>query len=327
MNAQASQLRKNTTAVRIHFNWFGTKKTLTNSQKAKAAETFGASKDYLSASQKILDTNHPAFRAVTAIKTQITDYWRGNTLPYVEAGVRLLSKSKVAEFDQVLKGFREAFNNALQALDDVLYELKNQAQLKLGTLYRDENYPPSIKEEFDFTWDFPSIEPPDYLMKLAPDVYEKEKAAIEARLSEAVTMAETAFMEEFQKLVQHLAERLEPGQDNQKKVFRDSTIDNLLDFFKRFKELHLGGSEQLESLVGQAEDILKGFTPKELRDNKALRQDIAKDLATVKEKLNTLVVNAPRRQIIRIKENGNASQATASQPTPTSAASPQAAAG
>mgnify|MGYP003446089764 CR=1 FL=1 len=77
-------------AVRVCFTWLGLRKTLTADQKDQAAEGFGAQREYLSAGKKLLDTSHPAFKAVTAIRHRAIAYWRGISLPYPEAGIRLI---------------------------------------------------------------------------------------------------------------------------------------------------------------------------------------------------------------------------------------------
>ena len=38
--------------------------------------------------KKLLDTKHPAFKTVTAIKGRIVSYWKAMSLPYPEPGVR-----------------------------------------------------------------------------------------------------------------------------------------------------------------------------------------------------------------------------------------------
>lgn len=62
----AQRLRTTTAAVRVSFTWLGVRKTLTAEQKAEAAEPFGAIAHFLSAGKKLIDTAHPAFKAVTA---------------------------------------------------------------------------------------------------------------------------------------------------------------------------------------------------------------------------------------------------------------------
>ena len=75
----AQRLRTTMAACRVQFTWFGTQKSLTPEQKAQAAEAFDAEGQFLSAGKKLLDTRHTAFRAVTAIRGKITDYWKGLT--------------------------------------------------------------------------------------------------------------------------------------------------------------------------------------------------------------------------------------------------------
>ena len=86
----AQRLRSTMAAVRVSFTWMGTQKTLTPEQKAQAAEAFDAEGQFLSAGKKLLDTRHPAFRAVTAIRGKVDAYWKGSGLPFPEPGVRLI---------------------------------------------------------------------------------------------------------------------------------------------------------------------------------------------------------------------------------------------
>src|SRR5436190_9217945 len=89
-SSPAQRLRTNTTAIRLSFTWLGVRKTLTPEQRTEAAEQFGAEGNYLSAGKKLLDTKHPAFRAVTAVRGRASAYWRGISLPFPEPGLRLI---------------------------------------------------------------------------------------------------------------------------------------------------------------------------------------------------------------------------------------------
>ncbi|MGB2822665.1 MAG: hypothetical protein WBF17_16895, partial [Phycisphaerae bacterium] len=66
--------------MRVSFEWLGVRKTLRPDQKAQAADPFGAEGAYLSAAKKLLDTRHPAYKSVTAVKSRIVSYWKGMTL-------------------------------------------------------------------------------------------------------------------------------------------------------------------------------------------------------------------------------------------------------
>ena len=149
------------------------------------------------------------------------------------------------------------------------------------------------------TWEFPNVEPPSYLQQLSPELYRQESQRVSARFDEAVQLAETAFIEEMSRLVSHLTERINGSEDGQPKVFRDTAIENIREFFHRFRELNVHSSEQLDQLVEQSQRILSGVEPQALRDTAQLRQRVAGELSAVQSVLDGLLVDRPRRNILR----------------------------
>lgn len=76
-------------AARVSLSWLGVRKTLSQEQRAQAADTFGAEGEFLSAGMKLLDTRHEKFKAVTAVKSRVIQYWKSLSLPYPEPGSTL----------------------------------------------------------------------------------------------------------------------------------------------------------------------------------------------------------------------------------------------
>ncbi len=70
-------------------------------------------------------------------------------------------------------------------------------------------------------------------------------------------------------------------------------------FFERFRWLDVGSNEQLNALVEQAQQLVEGVTPQELRDSSALRQQVVTQLAGTQSVLDGLLVDRPRRIIQR----------------------------
>jgi hypothetical protein len=87
--------------------------------------------------------------------------------------------------------------------------------------------------------------------------------------------------------------------DGTPKIFRDSAIGNLRDFFERFRTLNVRSNAQLDELVSQCQRIIGGVEPQRLRDNQMLRRHVATHLSTVQSVLDGLLVDRPRRRIIR----------------------------
>jgi hypothetical protein len=140
-------------------------------------------------------------------------------------------------------------------------------------------------------------------MRIAPEVYQQEKERIARRFEEAVELAEQAFLTEFARLVAHLTERLSSGGEGERKVFRDSAVMNLMEFFERFKHLNVRSNAQLDELVEQAQRVVQGVGAQELRDNEGLRQHVAAQLAGVQSVLDGLLVDRPRRSLVRNRSN------------------------
>jgi hypothetical protein len=286
-------------AVRVSLRWFGIRKSLSAEQKSEAADAFGAEGSFLSAGKKLIDTSHPAFKAVTAVRHRIVSLWRSMSLPYVEPGVRLIRQDRIDQFNTRMQELREELDEAVWRLDEHYAELKSAARDRLGRLYSSADYPDSLRGLFGVQWDFPSVEPPDFLRELNPQLYAEECRRVQARFDEAVRLAEETFAAELARLVSHLTERLSGQEDGKPKIFRDSAIENLTQFFQRFRALNVRSSEQLDRLVADAQQIVRGIEPQALRDNAGLRQQVATEMSRVQSVLDGLLVDRPRRNILR----------------------------
>jgi hypothetical protein len=236
---------------------------------------------------------------VTAIRGQAVSYWKGVSLPYPEPGVRLIRQDAITEFDNKIAEFRTELDDAVAELDRHYDELREAARQRLGDLFDASDYPASLIGMFAIEHDYPSVEPPDYLRQLSPELYEQECRRVQSRFDEAVRLAEQAFLEELAKLVDHLAERLNGQDDGKPKVFRDSAVTNLTDFFERFRSLNVRSNDQLDALVERAQGVVNGVAPQDLRDSGVLRQQIASQLTSVQSSLDGLLVDRPRRNILR----------------------------
>lgn len=295
----AQRLRRMAAAVRVSFTWWGVRRALTTQQKEEIGAACDADPKLLSAGKRLLDTRHEAFRSLTALKGRIISYWRGITLPYVEPGIRLIRQADIDAFVHVLQGSREELQQAEAHLAVAYAEIQRDARRRLGRLFNPSDYPSEVRGLFDVTWEFPNVEPPSYLMRVSPEVYEEERTRVATRFEEAVRLAEQAFATELADLVAHLSERLTPGTDGQRKVFRDSALGNFREFLERFRRLNVRSSPQLDALVDQAERLLQGVTPGQVRSVTEVRQQLHAGMETLRGRLDELVIDAPRRRIVR----------------------------
>ena len=295
----AQRLQGTMAAAKLSFTWFGVRKSLNPEQRAEAADAFGAEGQFLSAGKKLLDTRDPCFKAVSTVRSQAVTYWRSVSLPFPEPGLRLIRQDRIDAFNEQMGVYQVELGTAVAELESRFDRLKAAARERLGRLYNAADYPESLTGLFAMSWEFPSVEPPNYLRDLNPELYQQECERVRSRFSDAVRLAEQAFLDEFSRLVSHLTERLSGTEDGKPKVFRDSAVANLTEFFERFRDLNVRSNPQLDELVEQAQQVVRRVEPQQLRDSTAVRQDVATQLARVGSVLDGMLVDQPRRRILR----------------------------
>jgi len=294
----SENLRAETAAVRVMHRKFGTRKSLSRDQIALAASQFDADGDFVSASKRLIDTSDEAYKAVTQTISRARAYWKSMTVPFPIKGIRLLRKDLVPAFNEAMGKFRTELEESVESLETRFLALRTEAQSRLGNLFNPQDYPECIGELFHLQWDYPNVEPPNYLKELNPELYEQQSAMVSQRFEAALSLAEDAFTAELQGLVSHLVERLSDDSDSDKpKVFRNTAITNMTEFFERFQQMNIRSNSELNQLVEQAEKIVSGIDPKDLRKDLSLRKHISLEMEAVKSTLDSMVETGPDRMI------------------------------
>ena len=296
-----AELRANCLASKLQLKWLGVTRSLTADQMASLVDGSEVDSKMIRASKRLLDSAHPTMKLLANIRNRMLGTWRGLTLPFVEAGVRLIPRQLVGEFEARMSMLKDELASAVDELEQEWPSLKEAAAARLGAFYNSDDYPDNLEELFVVSWSYPETSVPSYLMAIDASVYRREAARVAEKFEQAVELAEQGFVEEFNKLVSHLTERLTDS-DGGPKIFRDSSLESLREFFGRFGQMRLGGKaeEQLEQLVAQAQRIVSGVAPQDLRDSGSLRQNVAQNLSRVGAELEGMLVSRPRRKIIRM---------------------------
>ena len=213
----SQQLQGSFSACRVKFKWFGTRKSLNSDQKTRAAQSFGADGKAISAAKRLFDTQASCYRNLTSTKSQINMYWRDSSLPYPEPGIRLIRNDSIEDFNSSLISFRHELEITVVELNEHYAELKEAARQRLGSLYSQDDYPNSLLNEFQISWDFPSVAAPDYLRRLSPEIYRQECQRVQAQFSNAVALTEQMFQGQLAELVDHLVDRLSTDESGETK--------------------------------------------------------------------------------------------------------------
>ncbi len=293
------ELQASMATVRLQVKWFGTRRSVTASQKHRAAGMFDAESKFVSMGKKLLDTQHPAWRKLVAVRGNILNTWRSSSLPFPEPGIRLIKRRDLDGFTTTMNELRADLLESERELDNHYDEIRAAARERLGRLYNPDDYPASMVGLFEISVDHPNVEAPEYLRMLSPSLYRQEADRVRNRFDEAVKLAEESFLGELSKLVEHLTERLSGSDDGKPKIFRDTVVTNLVEFFERFRRLNIGSSDELDRMVAEVRRIVGNTTANDLRNSDSLRKQVSTELSRVQANLDGMMIDRPRRNLIR----------------------------
>ena len=296
----AQEMRASMGAVQLGFTWLGTQRKLEDRQTKQAADAFQADANRVRASKVLIDTKHPAYRAATMIRSQARSFLRGISLPYPQEGVRLIKLDDIDRFETNMVEFRTRLDEAVATLREHYDAIKADARDRLGALYNPADYPDTLDNVFSLKWEYPSIEPPQYLMNYNPALYQQQQALVQERFEQAVVLAEQAFGAQLQDLIAHLLDRLHGVDSGDTKRFANSTVENFAEFAAEFRRMNVRGNTQLEALINRAQAVVSGVDVKAIRTSGELRQTISEQMGEVRASLDTLLTNQPRRRVMRL---------------------------
>lgn len=310
-NGQADfgqQLKDATVCVEFRKTRCGMSRAFTAEQNRRTAEEFKAAERRVSGRRKVIDSKHSAIQKVLSVQNAADAYWKSRTaaLPGVN-GRRLLNKAAVESFEERMTEFDAAEESAKAELRLVEHDIAEQSRADLAELWQEGLLPPSIADEFSIGYSYVQQDPPESMLKLHPEIYEREQKRLRALYDAAAAEASRQLTEELHKLVANMVERLSTAPGEKPKTFKNTLVGNVSEFFNRFNLLNVGNDEQLEAAVEAAKATLTAdgeqLTAEKIRKDVSLRKAVASDMAKLQETLATMVVEKPKRRVRFDKES------------------------
>jgi hypothetical protein len=136
------------------------------------------------------------------------------------------------------------------------------------------------------------------LAAIEADMLEEEREKIAGMVRDEVTLIQQALRSEMRDLIDHMVERL-TGTDEKgrPKIFRESLLGNVREFFALFEARNLTDDRPLKKLVDQARGLLQGVNTDDLRDSSQTRQAIRTAFSGIQQTLSGMIVSKPGRSI------------------------------
>jgi len=212
-------------------------------------------------------------KAIATVGNRIRKYLEQETLPWDDAGNRLLPNGKALSVITELKRMKDEFD---AAVDDFVRDypaLRQQAIANLGDLGESTDYPAAdkVRAKFSVRLSFTPVAEnfDDVRMGMSQQEAEALGQHYAARVREQVVQAQTAAWGRLIDRIRHLHERLTPevGEDGtpKTKVLRQSALDSFREQIAQLRDLNVFDDVDLDAACSEAEQRLLCYTTEDLR--------------------------------------------------------------
>ena len=213
------------------------------------------------------------------------------TMPWSDSGLRLLTTKAYFKYHETMTeiqaNFDDCVNTFLQAYD---WEI-TQAQAKLGDLFNRNDYPTteSLSSKFGFRLSYmPLPEAGDFRLDINTEAQAEMKSHYETYYTTQLNNAMNDIWQRAFKSLSRMSERLDYASHEDKKLFRDTLVTNVLDIVDLLSVCNITNDTQMEAMRMKLEDTLQGVTPDALREDAFLRAETKKSVDEVIKSLPSL---------------------------------------
>jgi hypothetical protein len=153
-----------------------------------------------------------------------------------------------------------------------------------------------IRGCFDVRWSYFTMNTPQVLQAVSAKLFVREQAKATVQWNEMLDEIRDGLRLTFKELVDALVDKFSPRPDGARKKLVG--VDRLLEFLDTFSKKDVADDEQLRILVEEVRGLLNGQDITRLRKDQGLRELVQERMQSVKVVLDTLVEDAPARQVV-----------------------------
>lgn len=193
-----------------------------------------------------------------------------HTLPWSEKGPRIMTRNIYELFMSGYDELEQQFNDAVDEFITVKYPpLRDKA-------VNGSEYPPpeELRRKFKVDLDIDGIvEPEDFCVALPEDELIRLRATMEESLTRRLIAAMTDVWMQITGLLKHYIAKM----SNPEEIFRDSTVNNLVELMNILPGLNVMSDPKLREIRKQVMATIGSYEPDDLRKNSNLRAAAAKE--------------------------------------------------
>lgn len=208
------------------------------------------------------------------------------TLPWSNSGLRLLPTEKYFEYSEGVSNYAREFDRLVGYFLSVYEQRVQEARVKLGSLFNQEEYPDvvAVAEKFSFQANYlPVPESGDFRVDVGAASNAALKESYEQYYQDALTQAMKDLWRRLHETLTKMSDRLsESGEKS--KVFRDTLVSNVMEVAELLRTCNIANDPAMEEARQQLMRALTGVTPEGLRKDSALRRKTKQDVDDILNK-------------------------------------------
>ena len=274
-------------------------KSISNSKRSRDAErTVSREHDVDAESGRYSKTLFPrdALMPIKRIDNAIRAYSLEHTLPWTNAGQRILPASLQAEFDRNVTALLRDRDRAVKEFAADVPAHKSAASAALGKLFQDSDYPADATSCFSASLEYlPVQNESDFRLEISDEIMTNIRTSAEITIKKATADA----VADTYRRIADVTKKLHVGLASTKKnksgrpTFRDSLIDNVRDLIEILPDLNLTDDPGLSDLRQELIDLTADADPADLRKNTKKRKNTAKKAADIAARIGVQVDDKP----------------------------------
>lgn len=215
-----------------------------------------------------------------------------NTLPWSDAGLRLLPTTSFIKFTEKMNDMEAEFTTLVKDFVVIYPTLITAQAMALGDMFRRDDYPSAhdIMTKFSFRVNYmPVPTAGDFRIDVGnaaqKELAEKLERLAQERIDNAMADLRGRLKEHLLRMSDRLTTDWVAGEAKQRR-FHDSLVDGALELCDLTKALNVVGDRELEAARRELEQLLVGVTPEELRKNTAVRDETKKRVDSILDKFS-----------------------------------------
>lgn len=252
-------------------NWAGRKLDKSASQKVTIDNR--ASTGVANVNKKLLG-DCAELSAVLKFAANVRNSHYAMTMPWSDTGLRLLPTSQYFKYNEQMIALKaEYFRLVEEFLSSYGWEI-TQAQVKLGDLFNPDEYPSaaSLQSKFGFGFTYiPLPEAGDWRIDIESDAKQELAQHYQSYYRRQLEAAMADVNQRAYDVLIRMSERLD-YEDNEKKVFRDSLVTNVLEIADLMDACNLTNDPAMKGNAQTLRDLLRGIDADDLREDHRLRR-------------------------------------------------------